>query len=142
MIPKLRLKKKGNMLQKHLIFHRENRDCNRLGTIPSNNIKNSRLSNGFESPHFQVKLPFSKRLNQMTRPSLSQKSTFMWSLRRLRKTKNAPDKSSPGNNPSTVALKPSKLLRILMGNWQKNNRALPEIVSINPPSKPGGIFLK
>ena len=142
MIPKIVSKKKKNLSRKYTIFHRENRGCNRLGTIPSNSIRNSLRSNGFESPHFQLKPPFSNRLYQIINPSLSQKSTFIWSLWRLRKTKNAPDKSSPGNNPSTVALKPSKLLRILMGNWQKNNRALPEIVSISPPLKPGGIFLK
>ena len=116
-------------------FHRENRRCSRLGTTPSKSIKNVLRSNADVDPHLHENVPFSRRLYQITKPSPSQNSTFTWSLLRLRKIKKAPDNNSPGNIWPITTPRPSKLIRILMGVWQRKRRALPGMVNIKSPSE-------
>ena len=105
-------------------------------------MKKALLSSVSVHPHFHGKDPFSNLLNQMTNPSLSQKSTFIRSLRLLRKIKNAPDINSPVNNSSTTPQSPSKLLRMFTGLWHRKSRALPGIDNINSLSMLLGTVLR
>lgn len=98
--------------------------------MPSKSIKNSRRSNvGFCM--LPVKVPRSKRLYKMQKPSRSQKSTLR-QLRDLLKNKNrAPVSSSPGKSCSTRVPSPSKLILILTGSLHK--KILEGSVNMQPP---------